>query len=118
MAYECEYFFFHGEKSWRLSGVPDPKDPDPARYAVLASMVEALVHAFNWRLELGLRRDKSVDLSEQRATNFVPEEAPAWVATVKPSPEPLHLAKSEDGTPSPYFSKRNIRAPTGYLYTV
>jgi hypothetical protein len=48
----------------------DPHDADPIRYAILASMAEALVAAFNWRLELGLQRDKSIDEPERRARNY------------------------------------------------
>ncbi|EXJ82595.1 hypothetical protein A1O3_06408 [Capronia epimyces CBS 606.96] len=119
MGYECEYFFFHKEPSWRLSPIPDPKDSDPVRYAVLASLVEALVDAFNWRLKLGLRRDKSIDESEQRDINFQPEEPPAWTAAVQPLKETLDLNKFADrGNPHKSFLKRNIHAPMGYLYTV
>ncbi|ETI20907.1 hypothetical protein G647_07250 [Cladophialophora carrionii CBS 160.54] len=118
MSYECEYFFFHGESSWRLCRVRDPKDPDPVTYAVLASMVEALVEAFNWRLELGLRRDKSIDSSENRSTSFEREEAPTWTAAVKALPETLYLDKVETGSLDSSFLKRDIRAPKGYLYTV
>lgn len=54
MSYECDYYFFHAEARWQLSRIPDPMDPDPTRYALLASLAEALVSAFNWRLKLGL----------------------------------------------------------------
>lgn len=118
MGYECEYFFFHNEPSWRLSQIPDPKDPDPIRYAILASMVEALVDAFNWRLELGLRRDKSMDESDERATNFKREEVPIWTAAVQPLPETVDLNKLDQGNPNSSFLKRNIKAPMGYLYTI
>lgn len=118
MGYECDYFFFHNERHWKLSRIPDPKDPDPTRYAILASMVEALVDAFNWRLQLGLRRDKSMDESEQRTTNFDREEAPVWAAIVKPLPGTLHLDKIEQGSPDQFFLKRNIMTSMGYLYTV
>jgi hypothetical protein len=77
MGYECEYFFFHKQRSWHLVAIPDPMDPDPIRYAILASMVDALVDAFNWRLELGLRRDGSIDESDEKVTNFEREEQPA-----------------------------------------
>ena len=118
MGYECEYFFFHSEHSWRLSQIPDPQDPDPVRYAILASMVEALVDAFNWRLQLGLRRDKSIDESEQRTSNFKREEAPIWTAAVKSLLKTLDLNNLEQGNPNQFFLKRNIKAPMGYLYTV
>lgn len=118
MGYECEYFFFHKQHSWRLSQIPDPKDSDPIRCAILASMVEALVDAFNWRLELGLRRDGSGDESKERATNFKREGVPVWTATVKSLTETLDLNEFDQGNPNQYFLKRNIKAPMGYLYTV
>lgn len=118
MGYECEYFFFHNEHSWWLSQIPDPNDTDPIRYAILASMVEALVDAFNWRLELGLRRDKSMDESMERAINFKREKVPIWTAAVKPLTETLDLNKLDQGNPSRFFLTRNIKAPMGYLYTV
>lgn len=118
MGYECEYFFFHNEHSWRLSEISDPSDPDPVRYAILASMVDALVDAFNWRLELGLRRDKSIDESDRRATNFKREEVPSWTAAVRALEETLDLNKFNQGAPNHFFLKRNIKAPMGYLFTV
>lgn len=118
MGYECEYFFFHDEDSWRLCRLPDPKDPDPIVYAILASMVEALVDAFNWRLEQGLRRNKSIDESEQRTTSFKREEPPIWTSAILSLPKVLYLNRVEEGTLGRTFLKRNIRAPIGYLYTI
>lgn len=51
----------HPEPRWELACIPDPQDNDPIRHAILASMVEALVDAFNARLELGIRRDNTTD---------------------------------------------------------
>ncbi|KAI9807058.1 MAG: hypothetical protein M1825_005775 [Sarcosagium campestre] len=122
MGYECEYFFFHKELRWSLERLPDPQDEDPIRYAVLASMAEALVDAFNWRLELGLRRNKVRDESEQRRTNFIKEVAPPWTSKVGPLEKPLNLVSPENErtgiTAEPNFLRRNIRAENGYLYTV
>lgn len=120
MGYECEYFFYHRERHWSLACIPDPRDEDPIRYAILASMVEALVDAFNWRLELGIRRDKTTDKLEQRSFNFVREEAPSWTSKIGPVAKPLafHEAGSSDMTMEQRFFKRNIRVPNGYLYTV
>ncbi|KAE8346432.1 hypothetical protein BDV24DRAFT_158667 [Aspergillus arachidicola] len=53
---EVEYFWY--QRSWILCRVPDPRDPDPVRYAILASIIEELAKTFNWRLSLGMRRDK------------------------------------------------------------
>lgn len=60
--------------------MPDPSDDDPVRYAILASLVEALVDAFNWKMQLGIRRgeDAALDKSVNRATDFSKEEPPSW----------------------------------------
>lgn len=121
----------HPEPRWSLARVPDPQDDDPVRYAILASLVEALVDAFNWRLELGIRRDNTTDRSEQqRGSNFIREEAPSWMSRVGAVEKPLDfIATAAEGTNTntngaadlteePHFLKRNIRAPNGYLYTV
>ncbi|EAS32714.2 uncharacterized protein CIMG_03738 [Coccidioides immitis RS] len=119
MGYECTYFFFHREPRWSLACIPDPRDKDPIRYAILASMVEALVDAFNWRLEHGIRRDNTTDKSEQRSSNFMREEAPSWTSKIGPVAKPLAFreAGSSDMTMERHFLKRNIRVPNGYLYT-
>lgn len=114
MGYESDYFFYHTEHSWQLSQIPDPHDKDSIRYAVLASLVEALVSAFNWKLEQGLRRngthggDKAVNLQTR----------PDWTADIQPLPERLGLQRNETDSAGPEFLKRNIDAPTGYLYCV
>lgn len=122
MGYECTYFFFHNESRWLLSNVPDPEDNDPVRYAMLASMVEALVDAFNWRLQLGIRRDNTLDRSDKRATNFKREVAPSWTAKVGRVKDKLVFNhegwKESDMTEERNFWKRNIKVPNGYLYTV
>lgn len=118
MGYECEYFF-QPRGRWSLVNVPDPKDDDPVRYAILASMVEALVDAFNWRLELGLRRDGSKDLTENKHNTFVREQPPSWTNNATTLDSQLDLSNSERNCkPHKRFLKRNIRAPMGYLHTL
>lgn len=116
MSRECEYFFFHNERSWQLSEVADPEDPDPVRYAMLASTVEVLVQAFNWRLELGLRRDGKI--STTKLSNFTGEEAPTWAAQVPPLETTLVLEQADNAITDELFWKRNIKASTGYLYSI
>lgn len=53
MDWETEYLFFRPD--CKLKDIPDPKDPDPLRYAVIASVAEELHEAVNWRLSVGLR---------------------------------------------------------------
>lgn len=52
---ETKYFWSRG--SWNLHGISDPRDKNTERYAVLASLLENLVYAFNYRLDLGSRRE-------------------------------------------------------------
>ncbi|KAI5270724.1 hypothetical protein E4T47_05896 [Aureobasidium subglaciale] len=109
-------------KRWCLSNIPDPKEPDSVLYALLASMVEALVHAFNHKLALGLRRDGSKYLEEDRHSNFPRETVPSWTAHVKALDTPLDLLMNcdghQEGKAESNFSARNILAPMGDLYNV
>lgn len=74
MGYETEYFFHRSD--WKLQNIPDPKDPDPIRYAVIACIVEELHESVNWKLSLGLRR-KGESVYRERGEDpwppFVPE---------------------------------------------
>ncbi|QUC24016.1 uncharacterized protein UV8b_08257 [Ustilaginoidea virens] len=118
MGYEADYFFNHTDKKWKLCQMPDPQDPDPTRYAVLASMVEALVSSFNWKLEVGLRRDGTHNVDGIKEALHL-ETRPAWTADVKPLPETLRLGGSREvHGASADFLRRNIEAPMGYLYNV
>jgi hypothetical protein len=42
MEYECTHFFYQPHGRWSLVNLPDPKDDDLVRYAILASMVECV----------------------------------------------------------------------------
>lgn len=113
---EGEYFW--KQKDWRVEEIPDPKDPDPVRYAVLASIVEDMVYSFNRKIELGLRRGlarlKTAQLLEnQRNPNKPLEAAPAWVSQVPAVEEWISFYDDrrmpENWVESP-FSKRRIAA--------
>lgn len=95
---------------------------------MLASIVEKLVRAFNWRLKHGQRRtEENVKRSIKNPwPEFEPEVTPSWTALVPsirkedlcelPSSMvkggQLFLAKG--GCKS--FARRNFDAPTRYLY--
>jgi hypothetical protein len=121
MGYESSYFFYHSETTWLLSQVPDPEDADLVRYSLLASFVEALVAAFNWKLEQGLRRDGSqvLGVGDNDSVQPVLESPPSWTSKVNPVAERLDL-RPPNNTDSPdiAFQRRNIEAPMGYLYSV
>lgn len=115
---ETEYFWRMPGPRWLACEIPDPKDDDPVRYAVLASLAEALVASFNWRLELGLRRggQRWVERDDDGTpAPWIPEELPSWTRTVPALEDELVI--SADGI-SPLFLKRNIRAFEGDLRTV
>ncbi|KKZ62285.1 hypothetical protein EMCG_00454 [[Emmonsia] crescens] len=128
---ETEYFWY--QRSWSLDRIPDPADPDPVRYAILASLAEELVIAFNWRLSLGMRRNKK-HIFRQRGEDpwppYTPVTGPAWTKDVPPifqasldelPPEFVRngcqLVLEEKGI-SDTFGKRNIVTNVGWLYTI
>lgn len=126
---ECEYMWHQSGRKWSLCSIPDPHDPDPIRYAMLASIVEELVSAFNWRLRHGQRRDrKDVRRTmENPWPKYDPEVVPSWTAFVPPiqkedlSELPLDMVQNgqlilADGG-CENFLRRNFDAPTRYLYT-
>ncbi|GAB0138880.1 hypothetical protein EsDP_00007102 [Epichloe bromicola] len=115
ISYKSDYFFSHTGASWKLSEIPDPQDPDPVRYALLASFAEALVAAFNWKLEQGLGRGGAQNAGSDDGRL---ESSPGWTGRVKPLPERLNLRPNDNEGADPNFLKRNIEAPMGYLYCV
>ncbi|KAF4763307.1 hypothetical protein N7455_003663 [Penicillium solitum] len=132
MGYETEYFFF--QQNWKLGDIPDPRDPDPLRYAMVASITEELHEAVNWRLSLGLRRNREHVYREEDGDPwppFNPEELPDWTKNVAPMdkdllrrsvpPESLdtkgNLVLEKNGK-GRNFARRNIITNTGWLYTI
>lgn len=122
---ETQYFWDGPHALWQLEHVPDPRDSDGERYALLASLVESLVLAFNYRMSLGARRgggvggewQKGADADDGREQQ---ETCPAWTATVPPLEVPLVLRTEEDFTPTACdpFAKRNIKANSRSLFAV
>ncbi|CAL3970763.1 unnamed protein product [Diplocarpon coronariae] len=126
---ECEYIWRQQSRKWSLSSIPDPRDLDPVRYAILASIVEELVDAFNWRLENGQRRNgRNVYRSKENPRpHYNPEATPPWTASVPAIQEkdlsslpPRMIQTGQlllgDG-PCENFLRRNFDADTRYLYT-
>lgn len=132
MGWETEYFFY--QPKWKLRDIPDPKDSDTLRYAIVASIIEELRESMNWRLGLGLRRTGEHvyrETDDAPWPPFTPEELPPWTENVpaidknllkKSVPSSLldtdgNLVLEKDGK-SPNFAKRNIITNTGWLYTI
>jgi hypothetical protein len=96
---------------------------------MLASIVEELARAFNWRLKHGQRRNRTIveRTMENPWPDFVPEVVPDWTSSVPPIREedlrdlPSHLVHNGrlvlgDGGCENFLS-RGFDAPTRYLYT-
>lgn len=131
---EVEYFFYQSRRSWAIHRLPDPNDSDPVRYAILACIAEELALAFNWRMSLGMRRDKSQHVYRKSFDDLLPpftaEAAPDWTSRVSPVDVemlvgfPSELLDGEgrlvleDGGENPNFAERNIVVDTGHFYTV
>ncbi|KAJ3833352.1 hypothetical protein EV361DRAFT_905714 [Lentinula raphanica] len=123
-----EATYIWGRLDWQLKDWPDPKDPDPERYAVLAGIMEGLVESFNWRLGLGICRDRrkaSQKRMEKRRCDPEPlEQCPSWPDHVPPSPRPVFLSIKDwsreqvEASTRPYFKRRNIIGNTGSLMFV
>lgn len=83
---EIEFFF--NQPKWAVSALPDPKDQDPQRYAILAVLPYYLTVAFNRLIERGLPRGAPAIITgdeaeaELRSRPIVLEEEPSWVADV------------------------------------
>lgn len=82
---EFEAFWF--QNTWLVFDVPDPKDPDPGRYACIASIAKLLVLAFNKRIDLGLPRHAPPIftrdmLDEWLASERARETTPLWADQV------------------------------------
>ncbi|QKX54746.1 uncharacterized protein TRUGW13939_01835 [Talaromyces rugulosus] len=101
---EIEYFF--NQSSWAVSAIPDPKDPDPERYAILAVLPYYLTRAFNRLIERGIPRDcPAIITSEEmedelRARPKVLEKEPSWVEQV-PSLEQTLIIPDDNGEVPP-----------------
>lgn len=96
---EVERFWNHHD--WKVSDIQDPYDPDPIRYAVLATIPYLLVRAFNANIELGLPRDAPPFWTDEDEINFKArpklfETVPDW-ATEVPALETQLLLPDELG---------------------
>ena len=118
--YETEYFYFHRDTArWALERIPEPEDKDEQRYAFVASIIEALVVAFNWRLSLGLQRDRSrLSFAEMDAHPIPQHCAPVWAAAVRPLREPLVIAGTTSDRKTPFEARNIFGANNGHMYSI
>lgn len=114
---EIEFFF--NQPSWAVKDIPDPKDPDPARYTILAVLPQYLTVAFNHLIERGLPRGSPAIIvgseteNALRAKPVVLEEIPPWSTEVPALDERLVIPNYLGDEPtedirSPRFLQLNI----------
>ncbi|KAF2231780.1 hypothetical protein EV356DRAFT_489518 [Viridothelium virens] len=119
---EIEDFWDEGPK-WPVAGIPDPQDPDPARYAILAVMTLFIHDAFNERIDVGIPRDAPPWVGpawrwrELKARPRVFEELPPWVHKVPKLKKKLVIPDREGRAPNSsqmddWFLDKNIIAYT------
>ncbi|THH20982.1 hypothetical protein EW146_g478 [Bondarzewia mesenterica] len=119
VGYETQYFW--DQVSWKVEDIPDPRDPDPVRYAVLAGFAETMAICFNERNDLGLLRMGNDGVTNPYATylrqtlsreEFIAftekhhEKAPSWTAGARGPAEPFVF--QTDCWSGGIFTKRNI----------
>ena len=114
---EIEWFF--NQKTWAVADIPDPADPDPARYAILAVIPQFMIVAYNRLIELGLPRGSPAIIRdyehemELKAQPVVLETLPAWATRVPRLKTTLLIPdgkgnEPEDEYKSPQFRAMNI----------
>ncbi|KAF8122664.1 hypothetical protein EV363DRAFT_1182140 [Boletus edulis] len=124
---ELEYFCC-SHPDWRVSALPDPVDPDPTRYAVLAVLTRLMCASFNRRIELGLPRDAPAiitDFAALRARPKLYERPPEWADRVVPLEEEVFIPDAEgkqlaedDPEVSEEFRTMNIIVHMPHIYFV
>ncbi|KAK8050083.1 DNA-binding protein [Apiospora phragmitis] len=95
---------FWRRRDWPVSGIADPADDDPERYAFLAGCTYLMARSFNQRVKLGLNRNMPTLMipEEAEAARNVPEhlrqweEVPQWAKSVPPLSQPYALP-TDDG---------------------
>jgi hypothetical protein len=99
-AFRNEIEYFSHQYTWAVGSIPDPCDPDPLRYAILAVLTRLLCQAFNRNIALGLPRNTppidfewDVVLAQPRVLETVLDWA-TKVPRVRPDGEWFTLADS------------------------
>ena len=116
---ESAYFWRHSD--WPLCDIPNPRDPYPVRNAMLASLVEEMVAAFNFKIELGLRRGVEIYDSDHHALareeNKPLEVCPSWTKQVPALDNLINFGcEGDQGTEA--FVDRNIIVDASQLRNI
>lgn len=87
---ESDYFWHRAH--CHIKDIPDPRDPNLQRYAILVSLLESMGEAYNRKIIMGLRRGVGMTNKEQEKAfradpNMLFEEVPSWASFVSPIDE-------------------------------
>lgn len=118
--------FFFNQPLWTLTEIPDLRDPDPERYAVLAVLPHYMAHVFNRLIEQGLPRGSPAIIignaaeAELKSRPVVLEKEPNWVTHVPRMQKTLVIPDKNGVTPpenarSDKFIAMNIIVVALYL---
>jgi hypothetical protein len=124
---ELEFFFNRAE--WPVNAIPDPKDTDPQRYAILAVLTALMCRAFNRLIAKGLPRDAPPIVSDWETLAAQPrilEEVPQWAKEVPALETRLDIPDEKDvfldgpGDPKACkeFLAKNILIEEPHIYFV
>lgn len=124
---ELEYFCC-SHPDWSVSGLPDPADSDPTRYASLAVLTRLMCASFNRRIEQGLPRDAPaiiIDFAALRARTKAYEAPPGWADHVAALEEKVFIPDAggkelpeDDPEVSEEFKAMNIIAQMPHIHFV
>jgi hypothetical protein len=111
---------FWRRKDWPVHEFPDPRDPDPERYAFLAGCTYLMVRAFNARVKLGLDRNMPSILTNDQVEelrnrpdhlrNY--EKVPEWAEKLPPLEELLVVPTREGEV---LYGREDERADPDFL---
>jgi hypothetical protein len=111
-----------------VQDMPDPYDPDPARYAILAALTHYLCEAVNNRIQNHLQRDPPTDTSlnevtEERRRAPVLARVPPWATRIPELTEKMYIPTIRGGIPEledccGMLLELGIRAEHPMLYVV
>lgn len=111
---EIELFF--NQPSWAVAHIPDPQDPDPERYAILAVIPSYLVTAFNRLIKRGLPRDSPAIIvsreveDELMSRPIVLEQEPGWTTKVPTLEKTLVIPDKEGNEPEEQYQSDRFMA--------
>ena len=101
---------FGSSYTWPVQDIPDPKDTDPERYAVLAAITYLLVKALNRNIGLGVPRDSPGVYTDEeeleiRARPKTFEAVPSWAESLAPLEKQLLIPNPRGELPQDEYDE-------------